>query len=183
MESSDEILIREYIDGDERALKTLIERYTPSIYGFAARLAGSSEASDIVQDVFIKVWKNLKKFNSKKAQFKTWLFTIARNTVTDHLRKKKQVLFSDIDTTPEESFAENIRDEARLPNEIAEKLEDQNLLHTLLSNLPLEYQTVLALYYQEDMTFSQIGDVLKKSVNTVKSHHFRALKSLRKMIP
>ena len=130
--------------------------------------------------MFKKQWKNIKKFDVTRAHFKTWLFTIARNTVTDYLRKKKMTVFSDLDTE-ESNFSDMVIDEEPLPSVVIEKLEDAQLLNTLLSKLPSVYQAVLTLYYQEDMTFKEIGDVLGKPLNTVKSHHRRALAQLRAM--
>ncbi len=181
MRETDEELIREYIAGNQEALKILIERYTPEIYNFVIRFVGATNAPDVTQDVFIKVWRNIKKFKVKRAQFKTWLFTIARNTTTDFLRKKKSTVFSDLDTE-EDSFSESIQDETILPDVAIVKLEDTKLLNELLSQLPTDYQTVLMLYYQEDMTFKEIGKVLGKPLNTVKNYHFRAIKRLRGLL-
>jgi RNA polymerase sigma-70 factor (ECF subfamily) len=182
MEHEDEILIKQYIDGDQTALKALIDRYTPLIYNFAVRLSGPRDANDTVQEVFIKVWKNLRKFDISKSHFKTWIFTIARNTVTDHLRKKKQLLFSDMDADEGDAFSDSIADDAILPDEALAKLEDMQALEGLLSGLPLHYQAVLVLYYQEEMTFAEIGKALGKPLNTVKSHHRRALEQLKKKV-
>jgi len=181
MESDDKYLIDEYITGDQDALKKLIDRYTPSIYNFSLRFVSAEYAKDITQDVFIKVWKNLKKFNSQKASFKTWIFAIARNTIIDYLRKKKIVSFSFLDTE-EENFESNIEDEVILPDEALIKLEDKELLNKLLEELPINYREVLILYYQEDVTFKEIGELLGKPLNTVKSYHRRALILLKKII-
>lgn len=181
MEEQDEILITEYLGGTQHALKILIDRYTDPLYNFIVRFVGKDTTPDIIQDVWIKVWKNIKKFDVTRAHFKTWLFTIARNTVTDHLRKKKMTVFSDLDTE-ENIFSDTVKDEALLPDAVIEKLEDTEFLNTLFSQLPSTYQAVLTLYYQEDMTFKEIGDVLGKPLNTVKSHHRRALEQLRAMV-
>lgn len=178
---SDEDLIEEYIQGNQEALKTLIDRYTPQIYNFVARFVGITSAPDVTQDVWIKVWRNIKKFDITRAHFKTWLFTIARNTTTDYLRKKKSMVFSDFDNE-DSLFEDTVIDEVILPDEAIEKLEDKELLNKLLSKLPLNYQEVLTLHYQEDMTFKEIGEVLGKPLNTVKSHHRRALEQLKKMV-
>jgi RNA polymerase sigma-70 factor (ECF subfamily) len=181
MSETDEDLIREYIDGSQGALKALGDRYIPILYNFSSRFVGTDNASDIAQDIFIKAWKNIKKFDFSRALFKTWIFTIARNTITDYLRKKKSIVFSALDTE-DESFSENLPDDTILPDHALEKLEDKELLDKLLLELPENYRTVLLLYYQEDMTFVEIGKILNKPMNTVKSHHRRALEELRKMI-
>lgn len=178
----DNELLRAYFADDEHAFKILIDRYTPLIYNFTARLAGREYASDITQEVFIKVWKNIRKFDIEKASFKTWIFTIARNATIDFLRKKKEIDFSDLDSDNEYTFAETIPDEALLPDKVLEKLEDSKLLDHLLEQLPATYKAVLVLHYQEEMTFDEISTVLGKSPNTVKSQHRRALTQLRKMV-
>jgi RNA polymerase sigma factor (sigma-70 family) len=81
----------------------------------------------------------------------------------------------------EESFADTVEDDNLLPDEVLGKLEDAQFLNSLLSRLPPPYQEVLTLYYQEDMTFKEIGEVLGKPLNTVKSHHYRAIEQLKKM--
>lgn len=181
MENDDEYLIREYLKGNQEAFKSLVDRYTPSIYNFSIRFVGLDYAKDIVQDIFIKVWKNIKKFNNNKASFKTWILTITRNAITDYLRKKKSITFSSLDNE-KESYESSIEDDVILPNEALIKLEDKELLNNLLDNMPAHYREVLIFYYQEEMTFNEIGQLLGKPLNTVKSYHHRALVILRELI-
>ncbi len=187
-EEKDENIINSYKDGNEEAFKMLIDKYTSPLFNFVAHLAGKNDSPDIVQETFIKAWKNLHKFDSSKASFKTWIFTIAKNSAMDFLRKKKVFLFSDIEKTENESskekstwFSENIPDDNMLPDEILEKMQDFDLLKEKLEKLPLNYKTVLLLHYQEEMTFEEIGRVLEKPLNTVKNQHYRAIIMLRKM--
>jgi len=177
----DHILIKKYLDGDDESLKMLIEKYTSSIYNFTSRFVKDAGRDDIVQDVFIKVWKKLGSFDIEKAQFKTWLFTIARNTITDYLRKRKIILFGSLDTK-EESFALNIEDETILPDEALQKLQNKELLNKVVNELKEEYKIVLTLHYQEDMSFKEIGEVLNKPMNTVKSYHQRAISTLHQRL-
>jgi RNA polymerase sigma-70 factor (ECF subfamily) len=186
---SDEEIILLYKNGEEEAFKELINRYTSPIYNFVARLANRNDASDIVQETFIKVWKNLNRFDDTKASFKTWIFTIAKNTATDFLRKKKSLLFTDLEKDIDDdinSFAENIPDENLLPDSALQKLQekeaDKKFLNNLLEKLHPNYQEVLTLRYQEEMTFEEIGKILDKSLNTVKSQHRRAIIELRRML-
>jgi RNA polymerase sigma factor (sigma-70 family) len=162
--------------------KEIIDEYTPLLYSYAIRFVGKSEAPDLVQEIFIKVWKNLKKFNPEKAGFKTWIFTIARNTITDYLRRKKNILFSDLGPSEvQEKIVENIEDQAELPDIVLSKMEDANFLNRLLSQLPHNYQEVLVLHYQEELTFEEISQALSKPLNTVKSWHRRAIIQLREI--
>ena len=184
--ATDEEIVIAYRNGDPEAFKELINRYAGILYNFTARIGGVSEAEDIVQETFIKVWKNIDRFDEKKARFKTWLFTVAKNTTTDFLRKRKNVLFSDLENNNREgeadSFDEKIPDENLLPDEVLAKLEDKTRLEKTLAKLPLPYREVLILHYQEEMTFDEIGKILDKPLNTVKSQHRRAVLALRKSI-
>ncbi len=188
MSQTDEEIILSYKNGNKEALKELIDKYYSPIYNFTARLTTRSEAPDIVQDVFVKTWKNIDNFSPEKASFKTWLFTVAKNTVTDFLRKKKSITFSDMEKIANQnkeddsSFAENIPSAEILPDQYMQKLDDSKLLNEMLEKLNLEYREVLILHYQEEMTFDEIGKVLNKPLNTVKSQHRRAIIELRKML-
>ena len=182
---TDEEIILAYKKGNEEALKTLIKRYASPLYNFTARLTNRSAATDSVQEVFIKAWKNISRFDPERASFKTWVFTIAKNTTTDFLRKKKSLLFSDLEKDGDadsDSFAENIPAEDLLPDETLQKLEDSQMLDKILEKLPPDYREVLVLHYQEEMTFEEIGKILDKSLNTIKSQHRRAIIKLRKML-
>jgi len=187
-DSTDEEIVTLYKNGNLNVLKIIISRYISSLYNFTARLTNRNDAGDIVQDAFIKAWKNIHHYDPQKASFKTWIFTIAKNTATDFLRKKRNLLFSDMPTWGDESgkdensFAENIPSEDLLPDAALQKLQDSQFLNKTLEKLRLDYQEVLILHYQEEMTFEEIGEILNKSLNTVKSQHRRAIIELRKML-
>ena len=168
--------------GNKEIFKELIEKYSSSIFNFVAHMTRKIEATDITQDIFIKAWKNLYKYNHEKSSFKTWLFTIAKNTAIDFLKKKKNITFADLNIDENEDFSENIKDENPLPDQVLEKLEQSALLNNLINELPIHYKNVLILHYQEEMTFLEIGKILEKPLNTVKSYHRRAILYLRKKL-
>jgi RNA polymerase sigma-70 factor (ECF subfamily) len=180
---SDSQLIENYLAGDENGLELLVRRYLNSIYSFSRRLTNDAGAAeDITQEVFIKVWKNLKKFDREKS-FKAWIFKIARNTAIDYLRKKKILAFSDIENEDGENMAiENISDPAPLPDEIFDRQNLKEELETAIKKLPLIFQTVIILHGLEELTFQEISDVLGEPVNTVKSRYLRGLSKLRESI-
>jgi RNA polymerase sigma-70 factor (ECF subfamily) len=159
----------------------LVPRYAGPIYNFVFRLTGNRQtAEDLTQETFIKVWKSLKKYDPSQ-NFRAWIFTIARNTCTDYLRKKKSVPFSALSADEDLPFEETLADSEPLPEKSLERIEDSELLEQFLAELPPDYRIVLVLHYQEEMTFDEIGKVLNKPLNTVKSHHRRALEMLRKL--
>ena len=186
MNEEDEKLITEYLkENNGEAFRTLVFKYTKHIYNFVRYLAHritEGEAEDITQEIFIKIWKKLPKYKMGQ-NFKVWLFTVARNTTIDFLRKRKQLNFSDLENEEDDySFAEKIPDEELLPDAVLQKMQDSELLLKVLEKLKFDYQTVLTLHYQEEMTFDEISKILNKPLNTVKSHHRRALIELRKML-
>jgi len=178
MDKKDENLIEDYLGGDDLSLKLIIDKYTQPIYSYISRLAGKDSAEDLTQDVFIKVWKNLKNFDTKKASFKTWIYNIARNTTIDYLRKKKSISFSSL-YEEDKDLVENIPDDLTNQENIFIKNEDVNFLKEAISLLPAHYKEILVLYYENEMTFKEIGGLLDKPLNTVKSYHRRAIIKLK----
>ncbi len=177
---TDEKLVSDYLAGDEESLEIIIKHYLKPIYGFVFRYAGNqADAEDIAQNVFVKMWRQLKKFDTKK-NFKVWLFTIAKNTALDFLKKKKAVPFSAFEDKEGNNFLANtLADPAPLPQEIFERQELGQLLNSAIKKLPLAYQEVLSLHYQNQLTFQEIAEILSEPLNTVKSRHHRGVIMLR----
>jgi len=183
VENNDIEIINLCINGDDSAFSSIVDRYLSAVLNFTYRLCGSREdAEEITQETFLKVWKNLRKFKQTE-NFKTWLYTIARNTTIDKLRKRKDVLFSAFDSDDGGNFLEDtLPDNELLPDKIFEKEENARMVVGMFENLPVIYKEVLQLYYVEEMTLVEISKILNKSVDTVKSQHRRALIQLRKML-
>lgn len=185
MQKNDQQLIADYLNGDEEAFAVLAGRYLKPIYNFTYRLVGDRQnAEDITQETFFKTWKNLKKYRAGES-FRAWLYRIARNTAYDLLRKKRTLVFADFENGDEDGenyFADTIADREPLVSELLIRLEDKKLLEDILNRLPPVYREVLFLHYGESFTFAEIGGILRKSVNTVKSRHRRALIMLREVL-
>ncbi len=169
-------------NGDQKFIELLNQHLKP-VYNFVYRIVRNKEdAEDISQDTFFKVWKNLQKYDARES-FKTWLFAIARNTAIDHLRKKKSFVFSDLAGEEDDSrFEESIADPSPIPDEIFAMAEKKKMLEEMLSKISPIYRQVLLLRYQNGLTFEEIGKVLKKTLNTVKSQHRRGLSLLKKLL-
>ncbi len=119
-EPRDEELIASYTSGNEESFRVLVERHVASIFTFAVRLGVEPhEAEDVTQDIVLKVWKHIKKYDAKSARFRTWLLSIARNTVIDFLRKRRAVSFSAFDM-PEggNALTDTLVDEMPLSEEL-----------------------------------------------------------------
>jgi RNA polymerase sigma-70 factor (ECF subfamily) len=168
--------------GDQRAFGSLVEAYLDRVFSFALRLSGDRAiAEDAAQETFIKAWKGMGSFDEKRP-FRAWLFSIARNTTVDIMRKRKDVLFGSLDASSDddaERFADGLPDDAPLPDIMAEGRELSVAVEAILARLGVEDRTIVTLHDVEGMTFSDISDIVGKPLNTVKSRYRRALLALR----
>lgn len=149
--------------------EAVVQEYMPRIYAYVRRYTGNIDsAADITQETFVKAWKNLKRYDPAQPM-SAWLYTIAKRTAIDWLRKRRDEQLPDeiIDTAPS----------------LTESLDATRRTETVLSavaQLPNGYRDVVQLRL-DDLQFHEIADRLKKPLNTVKSQYRRALQLLRRM--
>jgi RNA polymerase sigma-70 factor (ECF subfamily) len=181
--TDDAKLVKDFLKGNEKSLDFLVLKYLKPIYTFVYRNIGrKDEAEDITQDVFIKVWKNIRKFDRKKS-FKTWIFTIAKNTATDWQRKKKSIPLSSFENEDGKNvIIEKLVDLSPLPNEIFYQKNLQQKLESLIKKLSPGFRTILLLRYNDHFKFREIAEVLEEPLQTVKSRHRRAILALKKLL-
>lgn len=180
---SDEQLVSLYLSGKESSLDILVQRYLTAIYNFVAQFVGyGTEAEDVSQETFIKVWKSLKKFDKTK-KFKPWLYRIAKNAAIDYLRQRK--IFLSVENLHDEE-GENTDnffiDPKPLPLDVVASLENKEAILRIVDSLPKIYAVVLKLYYLEGFSLPEIAEILSESIDTVKSKHRRALIRIRKLL-
>ena len=159
--------------GDGKAFSEIVMRYQDRIYRFLVRLTHSPDAAlDLTQDTFLRVYQSLERWRPD-AQFKTWLFQIARNIAFDRLRREKRVAFVEL----EEDFALQ-EDPTAGPDALLETAQRYRLLETALAKLPAEHREILLLREIEEMTYDEIALVLELNLGTVKSRIARARTAL-----
>lgn len=190
LERNDEKLISQYLNGDEKSLEILVGLYLKPIYSFIYRYVGSApDAEDITQEVFLRMWRNIKIFDRQKS-FKTWIFSIAKNASIDFLRKSR-FISGEKKTLPLSVFEDDeggnaivdtLADPAPLPSEILKHEDLANLLASAMGKLSPKYRMVLFLHYNDHFNFREIAEALGESLNTVKSRHRRALIILKKFL-
>lgn len=180
---NDQILIKKYLQGDKQSLELLINQYLKPIYSFVYRYVGNEqEAEDITQEVFVKAWRNLKKFDRNKS-FKTWLFSIAKNSCIDFLKKKKTIPFSEFYIENGDNLiTDTLADPSPLPQELLEKTEMTQMLNSALEKLPPKYRMVLFLRYNDHFNFREIAESLSEPLSTITSRHRRALIMLKEIL-
>ncbi len=182
---TDEELVELTKGGDDDAFTILVNRHVDHIYNFVRQYAKEKEdADDITQETFLKAWKHIKSFKKDK-KFTTWLFTIARNSALDNIKKRRAFSFSVMDSHNSEDdagFADTLKDQEPLAPEIFEDKETAAELTKAMDTLPPDWKAVLVMHYTDDMTFEEIAVVLSKPMNTVKSWHHRAIIKIREIL-
>lgn len=178
----DNELIKKFLEkNDKKSLHVLIKKYLDYVYNFIhIYIKSEEECEDITQETFLKVWKNIKKFDLDK-NFKVWLFKIAKNTALDYLKKKKNINFSDLNIKDQNEIELIIEEQRDKIKELDDK-NNINIVKEYIEKLPFKYRQIINLYYFSDFNLREISELLGESQNTVKSKHRRAINILKKQI-
>jgi len=168
--------------GDHAAFEELIERHQHAVVGTVAKMLGNaSEAEDIAQQVFIRLWKTAGRYQPT-AKFTTFLFTITRNLVFNETRKRKRRKEHSLDEQ-EDDWHQQIPAESHLqPDDQALQSELRRAVDTAIAALPEKQRLAVVLRRYERMPYEDIAQVLELSVSAVKSQLFRARTALRESL-
>jgi len=164
--------------GEGRAFDILVGRYQTRVTHLVYRYVKDSDlALDLVQDIFVKIFRNLVRFKGE-SKFSSWLFRVAVNDCIDYLRRAKLRKEQSLDRYQEFGF--DVADEHRSVR-VAENLEDKEdrvRVNRALAGLPDKQRSVVVMKIYEDMTFDDIAEILEEPVSTVKSRLYKALNTL-----
>lgn len=162
-------MFREDNDRAELNVEGLFAAYGSALYRFALHSTGNREdARDVVQEVFLRVQLSRNTFRGE-SQIKTWLFQIARNYITDGLRRKRHHT-KIVDSM--EPLCDDFRD----------KLESTFDLRRAIKLLRLEFRQVIALRYIEDLSMKETAKILNWTLGKVRTTQYRALQRLRQVL-
>lgn len=155
--------------GDSSAFEELFELYQPRLKYYVRRLDGTTAADDLLQDIWLTVFKKIRKLKEPKA-FNVWLYRIARNRVFSGFRRKERFL-----SLPEENdLPVSKADESTFD------ANDAQQLHAALNKLKTHHKEVLTLCFIEQMPYQSIADIIGCNIGTVGSRIYYAKRSLRK---
>ena len=177
--NSDEELMNLLQKRNTDALKLLYNRYSNGIFNFTLRYTNNREISeDILQEVFTRIWRSSHTFDPDKGTFKTWLFTIGINLTRKEMSKKRydydHLDFDEIrsfDTQPERS-----------DDNLVEKTELKDTIEKALAGLNPFLKEVVILKYFQNLKFTEIEEMTKIPVGTLKARFHNALGQLRKLL-
>lgn len=152
---------------DEAALYELFQRYEAKLLRYLKRLLNVSHETceDLLQEVFIKVYRNLNSFDSK-LKFSSWIYRITRNEAISHYRKYKKNMQELSLEDGTNDYLALLKDDTDLRKELEAK-ELGELVHKTLLRLPRKYREVLILKYLEEKDYQEMSGILKKPVGTI----------------
>jgi len=170
----DSLIIQKFEDEKTRneSFTLLLEKYQQKVYWHIRRMVlNHDDADDLVQDVFIKVWKNLINFR-KDSQLYTWIYRIATNECITFLKKKRQKNNVPIDDLTEQ-LSQNLNEENYFSGDAIQKKLQEALL-----TLPEKQKLVFNMKYFDDLKFQEISDILGTSVGALKASYHLAVKKI-----
>lgn len=172
---NDAQLVQQVLNGNDHAFRFLVGKYQGLVVHVVGRIIQQEdELEDICQEVFIKVFKKLKRFRGE-SKLATWIAAIAYNTAITHFRKQKRRGEVSYNAAPKLLLDEK---DTGLQNTL-EKEEAKKYLLQLIESLPVNYRTVITLFHLEEFSYKEIEKITGMPEGTIKSYLSRARKLLK----
>jgi RNA polymerase sigma-70 factor (ECF subfamily) len=180
VEIEDPQLVKLVLAGQTDDFRALVDRHQQPIFRFAVKILGSWEAAvDVTQEVFLAAFANLATYDSSRALFSTWLFTIARNRCRNLLQQRQPLPLNELDPIGDVMSTDPI-----VSQELSQQLSQQlsQKLDRALAALPLEQRSAFVLAEIEELSYDQIARIEQISLGTVKSRIHRAKQRLQSLL-
>ena len=173
----DEKLVKKSLK-DIKYFACLFERYEKKLVRYILRISSFSEeeANDVLQEIFLKIWKNLNRFDNS-LKFSSWAYRIAHNTTVSEWKKSKSY-GKDQQIKINDELFQNLPSRIDLTKEF-QKENNNKEIRKILNVLPKKYSDVLVLKFLEEKNYNEISDILKKSPGTIATLIHRAKKAFR----
>lgn len=169
---TDEQIMAGIVAGDRQVYAEAVRRYARAIAVYAYRMLGNaSDAEDIAQETFLRLWTQAARWQPGKAALSTWLHRIAHNLCIDSLRKNKPSLLNELD--------DGLADGQLAADDALEAENDHLMLHVALGKLPERQRSALTLTHYQGLSNKEVADILSVSVDALESLLARARRSLK----
>jgi RNA polymerase sigma-70 factor (ECF subfamily) len=184
-------LVRQCMAGDQQAWQQLVVTQHRRIYAICYRFTGSSsDAEDLTQEVFLKLYRNLPSFDTQKGSFQTWITTLARNLLVDHFRRTRleratdslDASISNDDDSNGQTMGDRLADPRPSQEAHASGLELKAKIQQALAQLSPELREAVVFRDLEDMDYKEIAQVLRIPEGTVKSRISRGRGELARLL-
>ncbi len=174
----DDVYVHKTVEGDVEAFNELVNRHHSKIYGLAYRMLGNSEdAQDATQETFLEAYKSIKSFRFQ-SQFGTWLYKVGLNTCNQIIRKAKSRNRM-MDAYTEEKSVRGMTETREIPERLAIKAEQRELVQAAIDRLPPKQKEVVTLFYMQHLKYKEIAEILDCSIGTVASRLNKAMQNLK----
>lgn len=174
----DDVYVHKTVEGDVEAFNELVNRHHTKIYGLAYRMLGNAEdAEDATQETFLEAYKSIKTFRFQ-SQFGTWLYRVGLNTCNQYIRKSK-ARNRMLDAYTEETASHGLTEEQEIPDRMAIKAEQREVVQAAIDRLPPKQREVVTLYYMQQLKYKEIAEILNCSLGTVASRLNKAIQNLK----
>ncbi len=165
--------------GDEAAFKEIFEQYHQKVYRIAyGVLRHREDALDVVQEVFIKLFRSIKDFKGRSA-FYTYLYRLAMNTAIDYSRRSKRSSFLSLDH--QDGF-QPMNGKEKRPDQMASQKEIEEKVRRAIDQLPKDQKATLIYREIEDLSYQEIADMMGCSIGTVMSRLHYGRKKLQELL-
>ena len=182
----DERIVAGILAGRGADFEILVRRHQGAIHNFILRmLHDSEEALDLTQEVFLKVFCSLERFDPQ-FRFTTWMYRIASNAAIDQIRKRRSTTTFSLDApiSPEDGGgSRDVAGTEPTPDQVLQASETRGHLEEAIASLPAEYRQILLLRHQGERRYDEIARITGLPIGTVKNRIFRAREMLRKALP
>jgi len=168
--TSDEILIQQFKDGDTEAFDALYHRYLPSVFKRVRYVIPENDIEDVTQEIFIAALKSLPSFRGE-SQFGTWLRTLTNYKVAEFYRKRSR--------KQEPTLAPLSEASGRTEGYTSKMMEERIFIQHALQKLPENYREIILLRFAEDLQFNEIAQLMDQNLEATKSLFRRAISALR----
>jgi RNA polymerase sigma-70 factor, ECF subfamily len=182
----DATVVGAFLGGEERAFQELVTRYQTRLLNFIFRTIGDREkAEDLVQEVFIRVYRHLHRFDRTK-KFSTWVYTIASNLAKNELRNRSRnplVLFQTLRSNwDDDDRPLQFEDSTARPDDMYRKRHLRELVEDTVAKLPEHHRQVFVLRELEGKSYEEIAEITDCNLGTVKSRLNRARNAFASII-
>lgn len=187
--NTDREVINRILAGDTHSFRILIDDYQKLVSHIIYQLISNiTDREEIAQEVFIKVYKNLSGFEFK-SKFSTWIAKIAYNTSVNYLKKKKLLLYENTSSAGDSQNPDNmiqaiesVSDKSDRPDQILEDSDRNTVIRKTVATLPHLQKTIITLFHLDELSYTEIGEIMNLPEGTVKSYLFRARKMLKEKL-
>ena len=182
LQPGDEELMRLVAGGDGDALSQLFQRYAGAVYSLAYRMLNDREgAEELLNEAFVRVWRQAPSFDARRGKFSTWLMSVSRNLAIDELRSRRSRPQRSDPLTPGDANLDPVDDRVDVERDVWQA-ERRRLIRQALRELPPAQRQALEMAYFEGLTQSEISARLGDPLGTTKTRVRLGLQKLRDLL-